>query len=73
VAASRRAEYQTIKAFMKEWKPTNEIVFQIAFIPLLFNLRILHKIDFLPKIPELRKFPFSRFPAWRNIEKAIRN
>ncbi len=62
----------TITALVKDWKATNEIVFQLAFIPLLFNLRILHKIDFLPKIPELRKFPFSRFPAWRRIEKATR-
>jgi hypothetical protein len=70
----QRARYptiHTIEAFMTEWRATNELIFQYAFIPLFFNLRILHKIDFLPKIPELKQFPFSNFSAWQRLKKAI--
>jgi hypothetical protein len=63
--------FDTIKVFMAEWRATNETVFQYAFVPLFFNLRILHKVDLFPKIPELKQFPFTNFPAWAHLKKAI--
>jgi hypothetical protein len=62
----------SIKNFMGRWRETSESIFQLAFVPLLFNLRILHKFDFLPQISQLKTFPFSRFPAWKAIDKALR-
>lgn len=60
-----------IEAFMTRWKETNEGVFNAAFVPTFMSLRLLHKIDFLPKIPELKAFPLESFPAWKEIERQI--
>jgi hypothetical protein len=64
-------DLDSIKGFMGLWRETNEAVFTLVFVPLFFNLRILHKIDFLPKIPQLKQFPFSNFQTWNRIKKAI--
>jgi hypothetical protein len=47
-------------------------VFNVAFVPVFMSLRVLHKLDFLPKIPSLKSFPLERFPAWEQVERQIR-
>jgi hypothetical protein len=42
-----------------------------AFVPVFMSLRILHKLNFLPKIPSLKFFPLDCFPRWKNIERQI--
>jgi hypothetical protein len=36
------------------------------------NLRMLHKFDFLPRIPGLRAFPLDDFSTWVWIRQQIR-
>jgi hypothetical protein len=60
-----------IEKFLTHWKETNEGVFNAAFVPVFMSLRLLHKIDFLPKIPELKSFSLENFPAWKMIERQI--
>ncbi len=60
-----------IEKFLTRWKETNECVFNAAFVPVFMGLRLLHKIDFLPKIPELKSFPLENFPDWKTIERQI--
>jgi hypothetical protein len=59
------------KQFLGRWKATSEGVINVAFVPAFMALRILHKFDFLPKIPKLKSFPFDTFPVWRQIERQI--
>jgi hypothetical protein len=54
------------------WKETNVGVMNAAFVPAFMGLRILHKVDFLPKIPTLKSFPFENFPRWQQIKRQIR-
>ncbi|WP_154073597.1 hypothetical protein [Bradyrhizobium erythrophlei] len=62
---------ECIEKFLNDWKETNEGVFNAAFVPAFMSLRHLHKLDFLPKIPELKSFPLENFPAWKTIERQI--
>jgi hypothetical protein len=57
--------------FLDRWKTTNEVIFNAAFVPAFMSLRILHKIDFLPKIPNLKSFPLDEFQTWKRIERQI--
>ena len=56
-----------ILACLDRWRATNEIVFNAAFVPAFMSLRMLHKINFLPKIPSLKSFPLNDFAAWVRI------
>ena len=60
-----------ILACLDRWRATNEIVFNAAFVPAFISLRMLHKINFLPKIPSLKSFPLNDFAAWVKIERKI--
>jgi hypothetical protein len=62
---------EIITKFLVRWKPATELIVNAAFVPAFMSLRILHKFDFLPKIPNLRLFPLHRFPLWKQIEKQI--
>ena len=64
-------QWERIEKFLNDWKETNEGVFNAAFVPAFMSLRLLHKFDFLPKIPELKSFPLENFPAWKAIERQI--
>src|SRR5262249_44142524 len=48
--------------FFEHWKIASEGIINLAFIPAFMSLRILHKFDFLPKIPNLKSFPLDAFP-----------
>jgi len=65
------APEQRIAGLLKHWKGTNVGVMNAAFVPVFMSLRILHKLDFLPKIPSLKFFPLDCFPRWKNIERQI--
>lgn len=54
-----------IDRFLRGWKETHELVIAAAFVPALMSLRMLHKLDFLPKIPSLKSFPLEKMPAWK--------
>jgi hypothetical protein len=60
-----------IDKFLMDWRETNEGVFNAAFVPVFMSLRLLHKLDMLPKIPSLKSFPLERFPIWKDIERQI--
>lgn len=62
----------TFFEFLDRWKETSELIVNAAFVPIFMNLRILHKFDFLPKIPDLKSFPFDAFPAWKHIDSRIK-
>jgi hypothetical protein len=66
------AHRDRIEKFLLSWKKTNELVVAAAFVPALMSLRMLHKLDFLPKIPSLKLFPLEKMPAWRELERHIR-
>jgi hypothetical protein len=66
------AQRDRIDRFLLGWKETNELVVAAAFVPALMSLRMLHKLDFLPKIPSLKLFPLEKMPAWREIERHLR-
>jgi hypothetical protein len=57
--------------FLDRWRATSEGVINAAFVPMFMSMRILHKFDFLPKIPNLRSFPLHTFPLWKQIERQI--
>jgi hypothetical protein len=61
-----------IDRFLVSWKETNELVVAAAFIPALMSLRMLHKLDFLPKIPSLKSFPLEKMPAWKEFERHLK-
>jgi hypothetical protein len=63
---------ERIDEFLDRWRATNVGVFNAAFVPVFMSLRILHKLDFLPKIPGLKSFPLERFPTWERIERQMR-
>jgi hypothetical protein len=63
---------EQIAGLLAHWKKTNDGVMNAAFVPAFMCLRILHKVDFLPKIPSLRSFPLKNFPGWQQIERQIR-
>ena len=60
-----------IVEFFEHWKIASEGIINLAFIPAFMSLRIMHKFDFLPKIPNLKSFPLDAFPTWRQIERQI--
>jgi hypothetical protein len=62
---------ERIDKFLIDWRETNEGVFNAAFVPIFMSLRVLHKLDFMPKIPSLKSFPLESFPAWKEIERQI--
>ena len=62
---------ERIDEFLNHWRETNVGVFNAAFVPVFMSLRVLHKIDFLPKIPSLKSFPLESFTAWKQIERQI--
>ena len=64
----RRAIDETLRLY----KPACEALIEPAFNPVFLVLRVLHKFDLFPKIPELRKLNFSVMPIWREIEAALR-
>jgi hypothetical protein len=68
---SATAPEQRIAGLLKHWKGTNVGVMNAAFFPVFMSLRILHKLDFLPKIPSLKFFPLDRSPRWKKIEWQI--
>jgi hypothetical protein len=68
---SATAPEQQIAGLLKHWKGTNVGVMNAAIFPMFMSLRILHKLDFLPKIPSLKFFPLDRFPYWKKIERQI--
>jgi hypothetical protein len=57
--------------FLERWRASTELVYVAAFVPAFMSLRILHKFDFLPKIPSLKAFPVKAFPGWQKIEKHL--
>ena len=57
--------------FLDRWKTTSEVIIIAAFVPIFMNLRILHKFNFLPKIPNLKSFPLDAVQAWKQIERQI--
>jgi hypothetical protein len=57
--------------FLDRWKTASEVIVNAAFVPAFMSLRILHKIDFLPKIPNLKSFPLEKFAVWKKIERQI--
>ena len=61
-----------IDRFLLGWKETNELVVAAAFVPALMSLRMLHKLDFLPKISSLKSFPLEKMPAWKEFERHLR-
>ncbi|GAA0004710.1 hypothetical protein BDS110ZK4_60870 [Bradyrhizobium diazoefficiens] len=61
-----------IDRFLLGWRETNELVVTAGFMPALMSLRILHKLDFLPKIPSLRLLPLEKMPAWKELERHLR-
>lgn len=61
-----------IDRFLLGWKETNELVVTAGFMPALMSLRILHKLDFLPKIPSLKLLPLEKMPAWKEFERHLR-
>jgi hypothetical protein len=63
---------ERIDQFLDRWRGTNEGVFNAAFVPVFMSLRILHKLNFLPKIASLKSFPLESFPAWERIERQMR-
>ena len=70
----RRHTHSTRKRlaeFFEHWKIASEGIINLAFIPAFMSLRILHKFDFLQKIPNLKSFPLDAFPIWRQIERQI--
>jgi hypothetical protein len=58
-------------AFLDRWRAATEIIVNAAFVPTFMSLRILHKFDFLPRIPHLRSFPLDTFAVWKKIERQI--
>ncbi|MGX9427043.1 MULTISPECIES: winged helix-turn-helix domain-containing protein [Bradyrhizobium] len=60
-----------IDRFLLGWKQTNELVVAAAFMPALTSLRMLHKLDFLPKIPSLKSLPLE-MPVWKEFERHLR-
>jgi hypothetical protein len=62
---------ERIDEFLGHWKETNVGLFNAAFVPVFMSLRIVHKLDFLPKIPSLKSFPLDSFPVWKQIERQI--
>lgn len=61
-----------IDRFLLGWRETNELVVTAGFMPALMSLRILHKLDFLPKIPSLKLLPLEKMPAWKEFERHVR-
>jgi len=61
-----------IDRFLLGWKETNELVITAGFMPALMSLRILHKVDFLPRIPSLKLLPLEKMPAWKEFERHLR-
>jgi hypothetical protein len=68
---SATAPEQRIAGLLRHWKGTNVGVMNAAFVPVFMSLRILHRLDFLPKIPNLKFFPLDRFPRWKKLERQI--
>jgi hypothetical protein len=62
---------EQIAGFLKRWQKTNIGVMNAAFVPAFMCLRMLHKVDFLPKVPSLKSFPLSSFPRWKQIKQQI--
>jgi hypothetical protein len=65
------ARRERIDELLDHWRETNVGVFNAAFVPVFMSLRVLHKLDFLPKIPGLKSFPLESFPTWKQIERQI--
>jgi hypothetical protein len=62
---------ERIDKFLIDWREANVGVFNAAFVPIFMSLRVLHKLNFMPKIPNLKSFPLESFPVWKEIERQI--
>lgn len=65
-------EARSITEIISRYPDIFDRLLYYSFLPSLVMLRVLVKFKLFTKHPELRKFDFSAYPQWNEIEKLLR-
>ena len=65
---SQANDREQIKWLLQEYRSEFDDFFMVAFNPIFISLRVFHKFNLFPQIPELRKVRFDNIAEWRKIE-----
>ena len=70
---SQENDREKINCILQEYRSEFDELFMVAFNPILISLRVFHKFNLFPKIPELRRVRFDDIAAWKKIEPYLKN